>query len=150
MTYSHISAIILTDLISKGKSEFEELFDPNRIKMVAGFSNFVKENSDVVSEFISKRFSQEKLSGLADLAPGEGKVAKYEGDSIAIYKDDDGGIHAVHPVCTHAKCIVAWNMAEKSWDCPCHGARYNANGEVLTGPASKELKEITIEDEGGS
>ena len=145
MTYSHIAAITLSDQILKGSSPYTEIFNPNRIKPVAGFANFVKENLDVVKEFIGKRVSQEKLEGLAELAPGEGKVVKYEGTSLAMYKDDNGKVYALNPVCTHAKCVVGWNTAEKSWDCPCHGARYDINGNVLTGPARQGLEVVELD-----
>lgn len=144
ITYSHIAAITLRDLILNGKSAYADLFSPSRIKPVAGFAAFVKENADVVKEFVSKRIAKEKLTSLAGLSAGEAKVVKYEGESIALYKDESGAVHAVSPVCTHAKCIVAWNRAEKSWDCPCHGARYSPDGEVLTGPASRGLEKIDL------
>lgn len=146
MTYSHIAALTLSQLIVKGHSLFTELFNPNRVKPAAGFASFVKENVDVVKEFIAKRLSQEKLHGLVELAPGEAKVVKYEGESIALYKDEAGKVYAVNPVCTHAKCVVGWNSAEKSWDCPCHGARYDVNGQVLTGPAHKGLEIVVLSD----
>jgi glycine/D-amino acid oxidase-like deaminating enzyme/nitrite reductase/ring-hydroxylating ferredoxin subunit len=146
MTYSHIAALVLSQLIVKGMSLHSELFNPNRVKPVAGFANFVKENLDVAKEFIGKRLSQEKIHGLAEIAPGEAKVVKYEGESIALYKDDNGKVYAVNPVCTHAKCIVDWNSAEKSWDCPCHGARYDVMGNVLTGPARKGLEVISLSE----
>jgi glycine/D-amino acid oxidase-like deaminating enzyme/nitrite reductase/ring-hydroxylating ferredoxin subunit len=146
MTYSHIAAITFRQLITTGESEYAKLFDPDRLKPVAGFANFVKENLDVVKEFIGKRLSKEKLSELTELAPGEGKVVKYEGKSLAIYKDENGELHAVNPVCTHAKCTVGWNTAEKSWDCPCHGARYTADGEVLTGPARMGLEIVELKE----
>lgn len=146
MTYSHIAAITLTDLITKGESEYAKLFDPDRLKPVAGFANFVKENADVVAQFVGKRIAVEKLAELADLATGEGKVVKFEGEKIAIYKDEKGKLHAISPVCTHVKCIVAWNSTEKSWDCPCHGARYSVSGEVLTGPARKNLEVVSLSD----
>jgi len=144
ITYSHIAAITLTGLLTKGNSEFKDLFSPSRIKPVAGFAAFVQENADVVKEFIVKRIAVEKTQGLTELAHNEAKVVKYEGDTIALYKDDAGAIHAINPVCTHAKCIVAWNNTEKSWDCPCHGARYNVDGEVLTGPARSGLEKIEL------
>lgn len=146
MTYSHIAARLLTDLLLTGQSPYKSLYDPNRIKPVAGFSNFVKENADVVKEFIGKRLSKEKIESLVEIAKGEGKVVKYEGESVALYRDDRGTLHAVNPVCTHAKCIVQWNSTEKSWDCPCHGARYTADGRVLTGPASKDLEIVELKD----
>lgn len=146
ITYSHIAAITLTDLLTKGSSEFAHLFSPGRIKPIAGFAAFVQENADVVKEFISKRLSAKKIEGLSELAHGEAKVVKYEGNTVAIYKDDNGGIHALNPVCTHAKCVVGWNSAEKTWDCPCHGARYDINGEVLTGPARRGLEKVELDE----
>lgn len=146
ITYSHIAAITLTDLITKGDSEFKDLFKPGRIKPVAGFASFVQENADVVKEFVARRIAAEKLEGLSELASGEAKVVKYEGEKIAMYKDENGKVHAVSPVCTHAKCIVGWNGAEKTWDCPCHGARYSITGEVLTGPARRALDRIDLEE----
>jgi nitrite reductase/ring-hydroxylating ferredoxin subunit len=146
ITYSHIAALTLTDLIVKGQSEYAKLFNPGRIKPVAGFAAFVKENADVVKEFFGKRIGQEKLEALAGLAPGEAKVVKFEGTSVAIYKAESGKLYAVNPVCTHAKCVVGWNSAEKTWDCPCHGARYDVDGQVLTGPARHGLEVIALED----
>jgi Rieske Fe-S protein len=146
MTYSHIAAITLTELIRTGDSEYKKLFSPDRLKPVAGFANFVKENLDVVKEFIGKRLSKDKLQGLAELAPGEGRLVKYEGKSLALYKDDNGQIHAINPVCTHAKCTVGWNTAEKTWDCPCHGARYDIDGQVLTGPARMDLEVVELKE----
>jgi hypothetical protein len=90
MTYSHIAATHPARPDCDGQSEFADLYDPGRIKMVAGFANFVKENADVVKEFIGKRIGQEKLSGLAELAPGDATVVKYEGKSVAIYKNESG------------------------------------------------------------
>lgn len=145
ITYSHIAAITLTDLITKGESEYAELFRPGRVKPVAGFMEFVKENADVVAQFVGKRLGAEKIEGLAEIAPGEGRLVKYEGSTLAVYKDETGAIYALNPVCTHAKCVVDWNSAEKSWDCPCHGARYNINGEVITGPAHRSLEKVEVE-----
>ena len=144
MTYSHISALLLTDLITKRENAYAALFNPARVKPVAGFSSFVKENADVVAQFVGKRISTEKLHQLAEIAPGEGRLVKFEGTTLAIYKDEAGVPHALNPVCTHAKCMVGWNGSEKSWDCPCHGARYSIHGEVLTGPARKGLEVVEL------
>jgi len=144
MTYSHIAAQLLTDLITHKENAYAALFNPNRIKPVAGFTHFVKENADVVAQFVGKRISTEKINELSALAHGEARLVKYEGETLAIYKDESGQLHALNPVCSHAKCMVGWNSAEKSWDCPCHGARYSIYGEVLTGPARKGLEEVQV------
>lgn len=140
MIYSAVAAITLKDLILENKSPYEELYDPNRIKLVAGFSNFVKEAADVTGKLLGKIIPAEKLENLAELAPGEAVIAKYEGNKLAIYKNEDGQIYALSPACTHIKCDVAWNTAEKTWDCPCHGSRFSYTGEMLTGPARKDLE----------
>jgi Rieske Fe-S protein len=144
ITYSQVAALMLTDMIVKGESKYEKVFDPNRIKPVAGFESFVKEAADVVAKFIGDRFAKTKIHELVELAPGEAKVVKYEGDSIALYKDEKGGLHAVNPACTHVNCIVGWNTAEQTWDCPCHGSRFSMDGEVLTAPARKDLEKIDL------
>ena len=144
MTYSGVAALTLTDMIVAGESEFEELYDPNRIEIVAGFNNFVKEAADVTGKLFSKIFPADKLPGLSDLAANEARVVKYDGHKLAIYRDEDGKIFALNPACTHIKCDVAWNNAEKSWDCPCHGSRFSHTGEMMTAPARKDLEIIEI------
>jgi len=144
MTYSSVAALLLRRMILKGESPYIKLFDPNRIKPVAGFTSFIKQNVDVFRKFVGKWFDKEKLEEFAELAPGEGKVVKYNGEKLALHKDEHGDLHAVNPICTHMKCSVTWNNAEQTWDCPCHGARYSSEGKVLTGPADHDLEKIEI------
>ena len=144
MIYSAVAAITLSEMIVTGKSEYQELFNPNRIKVVAGFSNFVKEAADVVGKLIGKILPADKLEGLADMAPGEARVVKYEGNRLAIYKDDNGKVYSLNSACTHIKCEVAWNTAEKTWDCPCHGSRFSYTGEMVTAPARKDLELVQL------
>ncbi len=145
MTYSHVAAATLKSIILNEDNACIKLFNPNRVKPVAGFTSFVSHNADVVKEFVGRFFGHEKLNELAGLATEEGKVVKYEGHTIALYKDKNGGLHALNPVCTHMKCSVAWNTAEQTWDCPCHGARYNIDGATVTGPASIDLEKIELQ-----
>ena len=65
---------------------------------------------------------------------------RLRGRKTAVYRDESGDLHHLSPVCQHLKCIVAWNAAERSWDCPCHGSRYTGEGTVLVGPTTKDLK----------
>ena len=144
ITYSHVAAIVLKHLIVGEKDPYKEVFSPARLKPVAGFTEFVKHNADVVKQFVGKWFGKEELQQVAALAPGEAKVVSYKDHTIALYKDAEGTLHAVDPICTHMKCSVSWNAAEKSWDCPCHGARFSFTGEVITGPANKSLEPVEI------
>ncbi len=145
MMLGSISAEILADTILGKTNSYAELFSTTRIKPIDGFTEFVKENADVVYHFVADRLSVHETDSIKRLKPGTGKVIKLDGKKIAAYRDEDGEIHALSPVCTHAGCIVNWNGEEKSWDCPCHGARYDMEGKVLTGPAVRDLARIELE-----
>ncbi|MEO5979842.1 MAG: FAD-dependent oxidoreductase, partial [Chryseolinea sp.] len=144
MIYSHMAAMELASKIELNESAFYNLFAPSRVKPVAAFDNFVDHNKDVVKHFLGKFFGSEKLEALAGIAPGEGRVVKFEGHSIAVSKDLHGKVYAVSSVCTHMGCHVSWNSTEASWDCPCHGARYSMSGRVLTGPATENLQTVEL------
>jgi Rieske Fe-S protein len=147
MVYSAAAALLLTDMVMGVKTNYQQLFDPNRLKPIAGFKNFIKEASDVVGKLAATIIPPGNLKILADLAPGEARLVKYESHRLAIYKDENGEIFTVSAACTHIKCEVAWNSAEKSWDCPCHGSRFSYTGEMLTAPARKDLNAVNIVEE---
>jgi glycine/D-amino acid oxidase-like deaminating enzyme/nitrite reductase/ring-hydroxylating ferredoxin subunit len=144
MTYSQVSALVICNILNGKNDPCIKLFDPNRVKPVAGFVNFIKHNAQVAGEIISKIWPADKMGELVELAPGDGKIVRYEEHTIALHKDEKGNLHALHPECTHMKCTIAWNAAENSWDCPCHGARFSIHGEVLTGPAATALEKVAI------
>jgi nitrite reductase/ring-hydroxylating ferredoxin subunit len=143
MMLGSIAGKILSDLVRKRSNKYENLFSPSRIKPLDSFSEFVKENADVAYHFVRDRIGIHESDSLKRLEPGTGKVVEVDGKKIAAYRDENGEIYALSAVCTHAACIVNWNSEEKSWDCPCHGARFDINGEVLTGPATINLEKIT-------
>lgn len=146
MIYSHVAARVLKSLLLGEDLTYSTLFNPGRVKPVAGFADFIQHNAHVVAKLAGQLFRKEDLQNLVELAPGEGKIVKYQNHTIALYKDELGALHAVNPTCTHLGCSVAWNAAEKSWDCPCHGARYSPEGHVLTGPANRALEGLTVKD----
>ena len=84
------------------------------------------------------------------LRAGEGRILEVEGRKVAVYREPGGACHAVSPVCTHLGCHVHWNGAERSWDCPCHGARFSPTGQVLNGPAVKDLASRPLPVQGRS
>lgn len=142
MIFGTISSQVISDLILTGSSKYEKIFSPSRIKPIAGFTSFVEENAVVAYDFIKDKLFREKITSLNEIADGEAKVVKYEGDSYALYKEVTGKVHLVKSTCPHAKCEVRWNSAELSWDCPCHGSRFNVNGKILTGPTVTALQRI--------
>ncbi|MBE9586664.1 FAD-dependent oxidoreductase [Mucilaginibacter sp. JRF] len=146
MMLGSIAGKILSDLAQGKDNKYADIFSPSRLKPIAGFTAFVQENADVAYHFVADRSGIHETDSLKRLSPGTGQVVEVDGKKIAAYRDDSGKIHALSPVCTHAGCIVNWNGEEKSWDCPCHGARYDIDGKVLTGPATLNLATIDPEN----
>ncbi|MBK0379253.1 FAD-dependent oxidoreductase [Mucilaginibacter sp. SD-g] len=146
MMLGSVAGKILSDLVLGKANKYEKLFSPARVKPLDSFSEFVKENADVAYHFVADRFGIYETDSLKRLSPGTGKLVEVDGKKIAAYRDESGEIYALSPVCTHAGCIVNWNSEERSWDCPCHGARYDVAGKVLTGPATKDLTAISTHE----
>jgi Rieske Fe-S protein len=139
MTWGTLTGMIVSDLILGKQNPYAALYDATRVKPVAGAKDFIQENADVAFRFVVDRLARPDTKRLADVAPGEGKIVEVEGQKVAVFREESGACHAVSPVCTHMGCHVHWNRAERSWDCPCHGARYSPTGKVLNGPAVKDL-----------
>lgn len=142
MTTSMVSAKILTDLIFKKDNPWVELFNPSRIKPVASAKRLGEFGMTAVKNL--SRNIPIGDSDTADLTTGQAKIITKNGEKIAVYKDLSGTIHAVSAKCTHMGCIVKWNNAETSWDCPCHGSRFDTEGNVLTAPAIQNLEKKKI------
>ncbi|MFE7063794.1 FAD-dependent oxidoreductase [Sutcliffiella sp. NPDC057660] len=142
MTNGTAAALVLKDLILHQANPYKELFDPSRSEWKpASIKSFVKENANVAKELVKgKAKRQDRL--LEDLGPDEGALVKVDGKKVGAYKDTAGHCHLVHPTCTHMGCDVEWNNAERSWDCPCHASRFNYKGEVIEGPAVKDLSKF--------
>lgn len=82
---------------------------------------------------------------IQDIKPGEGKVIEINEQEVAVYKNENGQVETLSPVCTHMGCVVEWNFKDRTWDCPCHKSRFAPDGKVLNGPSQKPLEKITIE-----
>ncbi|MFI5452941.1 FAD-dependent oxidoreductase [Pedobacter sp. UC225_61] len=140
MMFGTLSGILISDEILGKKNEFKELFSAARIKPIAGFTELVQENANVAWHFVADRFNTESISTLKEMESESGTVADYNGEKLALYKHKNGKVTILNPVCTHAGCIVNFNAVEKSWDCPCHGGRFDLEGNVLCGPPRKNLE----------
>ncbi|RZK48788.1 MAG: FAD-dependent oxidoreductase [Pedobacter sp.] len=134
---------ILTDLILGKENAYAEFLNPSRIKPIAGFTEFVKENANAVWQLIVDRLSAYQ-DDIAKIAPNSGEVIQTKEGKVAVFKASDGSIKAFNATCTHAGCVVKYNALEKSWDCPCHGGRYDLDGKVITGPPIKNLEPIDL------
>ncbi|WP_128477974.1 FAD-dependent oxidoreductase [Halorussus pelagicus] len=127
---------------ARGESpRWAEAFDSQRFDPEAGGEEFLKENLDVGTEF-ARDWAKAPFRGKDPMvAPGEGEVVRRDRTQLAVARDQEGELHVTSAVCTHMDCIVHWNDAEQSWDCPCHGSRFSIDGEVLDGPAVADLPE---------
>jgi Rieske Fe-S protein len=140
MTTGTLAGILIRDQIVGRENPWSELFDPHRVKPVASARQLVKENLHVARRFVQDRIVQRASLSPEDLEPGDGAVVSAGARQIAVSRDAQGELHAVAARCTHLGCIVHWNHAEQSWDCPCHGSRFAPDGVVLQAPAVKPLK----------
>lgn len=120
--------------------DWVEAFDPTRFTPEASGKEFLTENVNVGTKFVGD-WTKAALSHETELAPGEGEIVRRGGDVLAVARDDDGELHVESAVCPHLKCLVRWNDAESTWDCPCHGSRFSIDGDVLDGPAVSDLPE---------
>ena len=139
MTNGTLAALLLTDRIVGRDNPWAELYDSKRLDIPQSAEEFVKENANVAQHWIGDRISTPG-DPLEDIAPGEGTVVRRGGQSIAVYKEADGRLRGLSALCTHLACVVHFNNAEKSWDCPCHGSRFDLDGNVLQGPATRPLE----------
>jgi glycine/D-amino acid oxidase-like deaminating enzyme/nitrite reductase/ring-hydroxylating ferredoxin subunit len=131
------AARLLADLVGGRDNPWTRLFDPSRIRLRSSAPSLAKENANVGVHFFADRL---RVSGGAeDLAPGEGKVVGNPLGHRAVCRDRDGALHTLSARCTHLGCLVNWNAAEGTWDCPCHGSRFAADGSVVSGPAVDPL-----------
>lgn len=138
ITTSNIAAEIITDKILGQENEYEEIFKSTRlepIKNIKEVTNMVKES---VNSLVAKKLElpQEEANQIQN---GEGKIVEVNGQKIGIYKNNEGEIYKVNPVCKHLGCELSWNNLDKTWDCPCHGSRYDFKGNLIYGPSVKNL-----------
>lgn len=139
MTLSNIAAKIIVDKIMGKTNKYEEIFTATRLKPVKNrweMKNMLKESV----ESIALNKFKIKPASVDEIENDNGGIVKIDDDNVGIYKDKDGNIFAVNPVCTHLGCLLSWNNLDKTWDCPCHGSRFDYMGRNLYEPAIKDLK----------
>ncbi len=134
MTTGTVAAMILTDMILGKSNSWEEVYDPSRFKPIESAKTLLSQVAEATKGLVGKRITPAHEEA-SQISLGEGAIVKVEGERVAAYRDLEGVLHTFDPSCRHMGCIVSWNNAEKTWDCPCHGSRYSAEGEVIHSPA---------------
>jgi glycine/D-amino acid oxidase-like deaminating enzyme/nitrite reductase/ring-hydroxylating ferredoxin subunit len=139
MTNGTVAAMVLTDLIAGRENPYAAELDPNRAR-VRSAPQLAQLNLLTGLHFFGDRLTPAQASSSEDVPPGEARVVRSGLGKVGVYRDESGGLHAVSLRCTHLGCLTRWNDAERSWDCPCHGSRFDPDGNVLAGPAAKPLE----------
>lgn len=139
LTWGTVAGTLVARMILGQRHPLEEILDPGRLTLMASAKDMIAENLDVMRRFAVDRFTGHKPLADEEIPPGGGRVVTRHGRLIAIYHDPSGSLFRLSPVCTHAGCIVHWNQAERTWDCPCHGGRYSAQGQRFAGPPVEDL-----------
>jgi glycine/D-amino acid oxidase-like deaminating enzyme/nitrite reductase/ring-hydroxylating ferredoxin subunit len=145
MTFGTLAGMMACDAVLKQDNPWSKLFAPNRRKVRGGAWDFVKENLDYPYYLLKGRLQGAEAATTRSIGRGQGKVIKIEGQRVACSRDTKGRLSKVSAICTHMGCIVGWNHAEQTWDCPCHGSRFRPSGEVMAGPAESPLEPVVAE-----
>ncbi|MCI1956642.1 MAG: FAD-dependent oxidoreductase [Oscillospiraceae bacterium] len=139
MTGSMAAADLISGLIVSGGDDCT-VFSPSRSDFSMQAPVMFREIGDVVANF-TKGYLEPPGRSLSELKNGEGGLAEYQGAKIGAYRDEEGALHGVNPVCPHMHCPLRWNPEERTWDCPCHGSRFDETGKVMENPASRPLEQ---------
>lgn len=138
ITLGTLAALMLRDQLLERAHPLASMLKPARFHF-GGVGKVVKENLDVALHWIGDRLRGKDVADAADVLPGEAAILQRHGKQVGLYRDVDGQAHEVDVTCTHMKCKLHWNPAEATWDCPCHGGRFDIHGAPLEGPPTRPL-----------
>jgi glycine/D-amino acid oxidase-like deaminating enzyme/nitrite reductase/ring-hydroxylating ferredoxin subunit len=138
MTHGTIAGILITDLIMKRECSWAPLYDPSR-KTLRAPLEYLKENLNVAAQYVEDYLTGGDVASVEEITAGEGAIIRRGLTKVAVYRDELGALNECSAVCPHLGCIVSWNGVEKTWDCPCHGSRFDHHGRVINGPANSDL-----------
>lgn len=144
MTTSNVAANIIVDKILGVKNVYEEIFSSERLQLVKNHKEFGNMVKEVGNSLIVKRIKNIN-EDLKNVKQGEGKIVMFEGKKVGAYKNESGEIFGIKPYCSHLGCELIWNNLDKTWDCPCHGSRFDYEGKSLQDPSIKNLKKINLQ-----
>lgn len=140
LTNAMVAGRVLVDVIAGTDNPMADMLSPTRASIAASARAFIEHNLDVARRFVGDRVVPQ-AGDVEDIPPGGGATVRVDGHLMAVSRDEEGHATALSAVCSHLGCIVQWNGAERSWDCPCHGSRFGPLGDVITGPATRPLRQ---------
>jgi glycine/D-amino acid oxidase-like deaminating enzyme/nitrite reductase/ring-hydroxylating ferredoxin subunit len=139
LVYGTLGAIIVANMVAGKENRWEDTYKLNRFTPVKSFKEFFKENTDNFVQYLKDMPWNRDADSMKEIVKEQGTIIEMHGEKLAVFRDNSGKDHICSAVCTHMKCVVNWNPAEKTWDCPCHGSRFNIDGKVIEGPAVTDL-----------
>jgi glycine/D-amino acid oxidase-like deaminating enzyme/nitrite reductase/ring-hydroxylating ferredoxin subunit len=137
ITHGTIAGMLISDLILGRANPWQALYDPSRVTLRAA-GDFARENSNVALQY-TDYLTGGDVASAEEIRPGTGAIVRDGLEKLAVYRDEDGKLHEREAKCPHLGCLVHWNRAEATWDCPCHGSRFDRYGKVINGPANRDL-----------
>jgi len=137
ITHGTIAGMLLSDLILGQTNPWAKLYDPARVTLGAAV-DFARENSNVALQY-TEWLTGGDVASVDEIRPDSGAIVRKGLEKIAVYRDPQGKLHERNAACPHLGCVVHWNRAETTWDCPCHGSRFDRYGKVINGPANRDL-----------
>jgi Rieske Fe-S protein len=140
MTHGTIAGMLLTDLVQGRPNAWESLYDPSR-KRSGSALEWAKENLNVALQY-KDWLTGGDVESIEQITPNSGAVIVEAGRKIAVFRDERGETHRLSAVCPHMGCIVRWNPSASTWDCPCHGSRFDKLGAVINGPSPKDVEKV--------
>jgi len=142
ITFGTVAAMMARDWVTGRKNPWIDLFAVDRKKFKGATWNYLRENKDYSYYMIKDRIARPEADSVREVRCGEGMIIGSRGKKIAAFRDREGDLFKLSPVCPHLGCHVRWNSAESTWDCPCHGSRFKPTGEVIAGPAEDGLTPV--------
>ena len=144
MTFGTLAGVMACDWIIGRENRWKDVFDVHRTKVRGGALEYVKENVDYPLHLVTGFVRSPDAKSVDEVERGEGRIVKIDGKRCAVHRSAEGKLTACSAICTHMGCVVRWNGAEETWDCPCHGSRFGTDGHVIAGPAEKELEPVAL------
>lgn len=142
MTSSYVAAKLVSGKILEKENKYEDIFKATRTNFFVNKDEVKNMVTDTLKAQVVDRVREENNT---KPEKKEGKIIERNGEKIGVYIDEDGKTFAVKPVCTHLGCILSWNKDDKTWDCPCHGSRFDYTGKQLENPAIKDLEQVEFD-----
>lgn len=140
MTSSMVSAMIISDMILENENDFSEIFSPKRFDLSLSINNLTKDIGETAKNFIAQKIYIPS-SKIEHIKNGHAGIVEYNGEKVGVYKNNEGKEFIVSTKCSHLGCQLHWNADELTWDCPCHGSRFDYKGCLIGSPATKDLVE---------